>query len=456
MRYATPQNTSPAGIQFRDVAPEAGIEFHHVSGKPEKEYILETMSGGVAWIDYDLDGWLDLYLVNGGRWEELVHNSKRRVASALYRNQGDGTFTNVTSSAGVGGTHWGMGVAVGDYDNNGWPDLYVCNYGPNTLFRNNGDGIVTDVTERAKVGDSRWSVSAAFGDYDADGYLDLYVANTARFAAQDPGPTKCQYRGIPAHCGPLGLIADPDTLYRNQGDGSFRDVSQSSGIASAVPAYGLGVAWSDYDNDVDLDIYVANDQTPNLLFQNQGDGSFLEVGLLSGVAFSEDGVAQGSMGVTLGDYDHDGLLDIFVTHFRDEYNTLYRNLGDGRFRDVSHAADLAFPGWRWVGWGTAFADFNHDGWEDLFVVNGHVFPQVDDFEAGTSFREPSQLFLNLGNGKFKESTGTIASKAVSGERLLATSTMTAIWTWRSTTWTERPGCFATTVETIEAAGCSWP
>lgn len=401
MAKARAETSCSNGIRFVDVASISGIDFQHVSGSPEKKYILETMSGGVAWIDYDQDGWIDLYLVNGGHWEELIRG-RRSVSNALYRNRGDGMFSNVTASAGVKGLHWGMGVTVADYDNDGWPDLYLSNFGPNTLYRNNGDGTFTDVTERAGVGDSRWSVSSAVGDYDADGHLDLYVANTVRFDAHDPGPTGCHYRGITTHCGPLGMIASADVFYRNLGDGSFQEAGRTAGTAVDNSAYGLGVAWSDYDNDGDLDIYVANDRHPNFLFQNQGNGAFLEVGLLSGAAFSEDGLAQGSMGVAFGDYDHDGWFDVFLTHFSDEYNTLYRNLGDGRFRDVSHSTDLAFPSWRWVGWGTAFGDFDHNGWEDLFVVNGHVFPQVDDYEAGTRFNEPSQLFLNFGSGKFKE------------------------------------------------------
>jgi len=388
-------------LVFEDVAAEAGLDFQHFSGSPEKQYILESMSGGVAWIDFDRDGWMDLYLVNGGRWEELVQG-KRTVSNALYRNNGDGTFTDVTDKAGVGNRHWGMGVAAGDYDNDGWVDLFVCNYGPNTLYRNNGDGTFRDVTATAGVGDGRWGVSASFGDYDADGRLDLYVTNTVQFDTKNPDPMECHYRGITVQCGPLGMVGDSDILYRNNGDGTFRDVSEKAGVSEVTPSYGLGAIWSDYDNDGDIDLYVANDQMANFLFRNQGDGTFEETGLFAGAAFSDDGTAQGSMGVDFGDYDRDGLLDIYITHFSDDYNTLFRNLGQGRFRDMTRGAGLTFSSWPMVGWGTGFVDLDHDGWEDIFAANGHVFPQVDGYKIGTSFHQRSQVFRNLGQGKFQE------------------------------------------------------
>ena len=396
-----PADLSLVGMTFVDVAERAGLDFQHVSGSAEKTYILEGMSGGVAWIDYDRDGWPDLYLVNGGHWEELLEG-KRSVSNALYRNNGDGTFTNVTGKARVGNSQWGMGVAAADYNNDGWTDLYVCNYGPNTLYRNNGDGTFTDVTAQAQVGDDRWAVSAAFGDYDADGHLDLYVTNTVTFDHNNPPPMNCHYRGITVQCGPLGLPCDADVLYRNNGEGVFEDVTRKAGVAGVPNSYGLGVVWSDYDNDKDLDLYVANDQMANFMFQNQGDGTFSEVGLLVGAGYSDDGIAQGSMGVDFGDYDHDGFLDIFITHFADDYNTLYRNLGDGNFRDVSHLAEVAFPSWSFLAWGTGFVDVNNDGWEDLFISNGHLFPQMDRYDLGQSFYQRSQLFQNLGNGKFRE------------------------------------------------------
>ena len=392
---------SSPSLVFEDVAAEAGLNFQHFSGSPEKQYILESMSGGVAWIDFDRDGWMDLYLVNGGRWEELVQG-KRTVSNALYRNNGDGNFANVTEKAGVGNRHWGMGVAAGDYDNDGWVDLFVCNYGPNTLYRNNGDGTFSDVTATAGVGDGRWAVSASFGDYDADGWLDLYVTNTVQFDYKDPDPMDCHYRGITVQCGPLGMVGDSDILYRNNRDGTFRDVSEKAGVSDVTPSYGLGAIWSDYDNDGDLDLYVANDQMANFLFRNRGDGTFEETGLFAGAAFSDDGTAQGSMGVDFGDYDRDGLLDIYITHFSDDYNTLFRNLGQGRFRDMTRGAGLTFSSWPMVGWGTGFVDLDHDGWEDIFAANGHVFPQVDGYKIGTSFHQRSQVFRNLGQGKFQE------------------------------------------------------
>ena len=388
-------------LVFEDVAADAGLDFQHFSGSPEKQYILESMSGGVAWIDFDRDGWMDLYLVNGGHWEELVQG-KRTVSNALYRNNGDGTFANVTEKAGVGNRHWGMGVAAGDYDNDGWVDLFVCNYGPNTLYRNNGDGTFKEVTGTAGVGDGRWAVSASFGDYDADGWLDLYVTNTVRFDFKNPDPMECHYRGITVQCGPLGMVGDSDILYRNNGDGTYLDVSEKAGVSDVTPSYGLGAIWTDYDNDEDLDLYVANDQMANFLFRNRGDGTFEETGLFAGAAFSDDGTAQGSMGVDFGDYDRDGLLDIYITHFSDDYNTLFRNLGRGRFRDMTRGAGLTFSSWPMVGWGTGFVDLDHDGWEDIFAANGHVFPQVDGYKIGTSFHQRSQVFRNLGDGKFQE------------------------------------------------------
>ncbi|MFQ5738891.1 MAG: CRTAC1 family protein [Acidobacteriota bacterium] len=388
------------GIQFVDVAKESGLDFHHLSGSPKKDYILETISGGVAWIDYDSDGWPDLYLVNGGRWEDLK-KGKRSVSNALFHNNGNGTFTDVTLRAGVANTHWGMGATVADYDNDGRPDLYVCNYGPNTLYRNRGDGTFEDVTASAGVGHSSWDSSAAFGDYDGDGRLDLYVADYVRFDSAHAPPPRCQYRGIQVHCGPKGMVAAPDVLYHNKGDGTFSDVTRQAGVA-VPPAYGLGVLWLDYDDDGDPDLVVANDSMANFLFQNQGNGSFQEVGLLAGVAYNEDGKAQASMGLAWGDYDHDGALDLFMTHFSDDYNTLYRNLGQGIFRDVTYAAGLAFPSWQYLAWGTGFLDYDNDGWEDLFISNGHIYPQVDDYQIGTSFLQVNQLFRNLGNGKFQE------------------------------------------------------
>jgi hypothetical protein len=295
-----------------------------------------------------------------------------------------------------------MGVTAGDYNNDGWPDLYVCNYGSNALYRNNQDGTFTDVSQTAGVVDPRWSSSAAFADYDGDGWLDLYVTNYVEFDPRNPPAIKdCQYRGIPVHCGPKGFLAAGDVLYHNNGDGSFSDVTREAGMA-VLPAYGLGVMWGDYDNDGDPDLYVANDSMASFLFQNQGNATFREIGASSGVAYSEDGQAQAGMGVAMADYDHDGFFDFYKTNFSDDYNNLYRNLGKGVFRDVSYASGLAIPCWRMLGWGTAFIDFDNDGWEDIFVSNGHVYPQVDRFPIDITFAQPKQLFRSLGNGKFEE------------------------------------------------------
>ena len=390
-------------FHFVDVAERSGLDFVHVSGSSAKSYILESISGGVSWIDYNRDGWLDLYPVNGGRWEDLAAG-KRSVANALYRNNRDGTFTNVTGEAGVAGTQWGMGAAVGDFDNDGWSDLYVCNYGPNTLYRNRGDGSFQDVSLASGTRDAHWSSGAAFGDYDQDGLLDLYVANYVTFDHEKAPPPNCSYQGIEVQCGPKGLGAEPDVLYRNRGDGSFEDVIEKAGV-SVPPAWGMQAVWLDYDNDADLDLYVANDSAANFLFENEGDGKFQEVGGLSGAAYTEDGETQAGMGIAVGDYDGDGFFDLYVTNFSDDYNTLYRNQGDKSFLDTTHEAQLGFGSWRFLGWGTGFFDFDADGWEDLFVSNGHVYPQVEEYGIGTKFLQRKIFFRNLGKGRFQEIAG---------------------------------------------------
>lgn len=391
-----------SGVQFVDVAKKAGLDFQHESGSVEKAALLETMSGGVAWLDYDSDGWLDLYFVNGGRLDDLK-SGKRSVSNALFRNQGDGTFLNVTAAAGVEGTGWGMGVAAADFDNDGDTDLYICNFGRNTLYRNNGDGTFTDVSAASGADDPRWSSSAAWGDADGDGDLDLYVANYVAFDLAKHVGRSCAYRALKVHCGPRGLPGAADSFYRNNGDGTFTEATQESGL-SADPSYALGAVWGDFDGDGDLDLYVANDSRANYLFQNRGRGSFEEVALLSGAAFSQDGNAQAGMGIAVADYDQDGLLDLFVTHFSDDYNTLYRNLGKGLFRDVSYGAGVAFSSRQLLGWGTQFFDHDNDGLLDLFVANGHVYPQVDDHQIGTSYLQPKLLYRNLGKGKFEDVT----------------------------------------------------
>lgn len=367
-------------VRFTDITKQAGITFKHISAA-EKRYIVESMSGGVALLDYDNDGFLDIYFVNS-LTVDLV-KSRGKTKSALYHNNGNGSFTDVTDKAGVGDIGWGMGVAVGDYNNDGFDDLYVTCVGANHLLKNNGNGTFTDVTGIARVGDPRWSAGAAFVDYDNDGKLDFLVSNYVAFDFKklpEFGQGKlCQYKGVPVQCGPRGLPGDGDTLYHNNGDGTFDDVTKKAGVSDPNGYYGMGVICSDFDEDGWVDIYVANDSTPNFLYHNNGDGTFKEIGFTSGTAVNENGSEQGSMGVTVADYDHDGRLDLFVTNFDDDYNTLYHNDGHNSFTDVSYAAKVAAISLPYVGWGTKFFDYDNDGWVDIFVANGHVYPQIPTY-----------------------------------------------------------------------------
>lgn len=388
--------------QFRDASAESGLRFKLVSGTADKPYILESMTGGVAFLDYDDDGWIDIYLVNGGILE-APGGGAPRPHDRLYRNNGDGTFSDVTSNAGLGDSSWGMGVAVADVDNNGYDDIYVTNYGPNHLFLNRGDGTFRNA-DTSEVEGGEWSSSASFGDYDADGDVDLYVTNYLEFDPRElPEDSQlCRYRGIRVQCGPRGMVPTADRLYENLGDERFRDVTAESGIGSVPASYGLGVVWTDYDDDGNQDIYVANDSTANYLFQNNGDGTFSETALLAGIALSADGKEQAGMGVDFGDFDNDSRMDLVVTNFSDDYNTLYHNVGDALFRDVSSKAGVAEPTWSKLSWGVRFVDFDLDGHLDIVIADGHVYPEVDRHDFGIRYRQPNSAFRNLGDGTFQE------------------------------------------------------
>ncbi len=402
-RLAPAAPAESSGTHFQDITDNSGVTFKH-SSAPEKKYIVESMSGGVALFDYDNDGCLDIYFTNALTVDTA--NDPKSARSALYRGHCDGTFTDVTDRSGLAYPGWAMGVVAADFDGDGYEDLYVTSLGGNHLYRNNGDGTFTDVTEKAGVREGRWSTGAAFGDYDNDGYLDLFVANYVDFKMSDLpkfGKGKfCEYRGVPVQCGPRGLPGAGDSLFRNNGNGTFTDVSVKAGVSDPDGRYGLGVVWTDIDQDGWQDLYVANDSGPNFLYHNNHNGTFTEMGFLAGAAVGEDGNEQGSMGVAVGDYLHTGRLALFVSNFVDEYDTLYRHDEPLMFSDVSFAAGTAKVMGPYVGWGTAFLDYDNDGWPDLMVVNGHVYPQVDSVDLGSKYAQRILLFHNDGNGKFSE------------------------------------------------------
>lgn len=392
---------SPSLVQFSDVAVRSGIKFVNVfGGAKAKRYLLETTGSGVAWIDYNRDGFPDLFFVNGTTIEGFP--SGQAPTNRLFRNNGDGTFTDVTTRAGLVHSGWGQGVCVGDYDDDGWDDIFVTYYGKNLLYHNNGNGTFSEVAEKAGVaGDpSRWNTGCAFVDYDRDGRLDLFIANYVdqgpdfRLLPQPGSGQFCQYKGIPMACGPRGLKTGRNFLYRNNGDGTFSDVSEKAGILVPGNHYGLGVVTLDYDNDGWEDLYVACDSAPSILYHNNRDGTFTDLALMAGVALSGDGEAQAGMGVTAGDYDEDGFLDLAKTNFSDDTPNLYHNNRDGTFTELTFESGIGnHP--NYLGWGIGFIDYDNDGWPDLFMANGHLSPEIDSYHIDTTYAQSKVLYHNV-------------------------------------------------------------
>ncbi len=400
-------------IKFKSVTKEAGIHFKHHDGGRGQRYFIEPLGAGAAFLDYNNDGLQDIYLVNGTELSPLTErqsDGSEPPRNALYRNNGDGTFTDVAIAAGVADAGYGMGCTVGDYDNNGFPDLYVTNFGANAFFRNNGDGTLTDVTTHTGTGDTRWGASCAFVDYDNDSFLDLYITNYVKYAIESD--QVCMDKGVRVYCDPRLYEGELDILYHNNGDGTFTDVTESAGFSEAT-GRGLALAWGDYDDDGDMDVYIANDADQNFLYRNNSDGTFTDVSLAAGVGFSEDGEAENGMGADFGDYDNDGYLDLIVTNFQDQTNTLYHNERDGLFSDVSYASKIGTMSLPYLAWGVGFCDYDNDGYQDLFVANGHLDENVQAFNP-TGFYEQSNLFFrNNRDGTFDE----IAIDSGSGLRL---------------------------------------
>jgi hypothetical protein len=396
-------------VVFEDISAKSGlVQWTHTMGTPEKRFIIEANGSGVGLLDYDNDGWLDIYLVNGSTYDALAGKTPAPKA-ALFHNNHDGTFTNVAEKAGVANERWGFGVAVADYDNDGWPDIYVSNFGKNRLYHNNHNGTFTDVAEKAGVTLGNWSTGATWGDYDGDGKLDLFVPGYIHYdVASTPAPEHgnafssfCQFRGEDVMCGPRGLKGEPDHLFHNNGDGTFTDVSDKAGVADKSGYYGLSSAFVDVNNDGKVDLLVADDSTPNYLYLNKGDGTFEDVSYASGYALNESGRETASMGIAIGDYRNTGLVDLYNSTFSDDYNPLYRNDKDANFTDISYQLGLAEPTIPFLGWGDAFLDFDNDGWKDLLIANGHVYPIVDRMPWGTSYAQRPLLFRNLEGKKFE-------------------------------------------------------
>src|ERR1700735_5232070 len=396
-------------IVFQDVSEKAGLtRWRHVMGTPETKFILETVGSGVALFDYDNDGWLDIYLVNGSTYDALSGKSSPPKA-ALFHNNHDGTFTNVAEKAGVTNDRWGTGVAIADFDNDGWPDIYVSNFGRNRLYHNNHDGTFTDVADKAGVTLGNWSSGATWGDYDGDGRLDLFVPGYLHYdLANPPAPgtkavnfSQCQFRGVNVMCGPRGLKGEPDHLFHNNGDGTFTDVSEKAGVSDKNGYYGMSSVFIDVNNDGKPDLLVTNDSTPNYLYINKGDGTFDDDSYASGYALNENGRETASMGLATGDYRNNGLIDVYNTVFSDDYNPLYRNDGDANFTDISYQLGIAEPTIPFLGWGDAFFDYDNDGWKDIIISNGHVYPIVDNKPWGTTWAQRPLLFHNIDGKKFE-------------------------------------------------------
>jgi enediyne biosynthesis protein E4 len=390
-------------VIFEDVAKQAGLgSWRHKMGAPEKDFLVETNGSGVCLIDFDNDGWLDIYLVNGATFDSL-DGKEEPPHAALFHNNHDGTFTEVAQKAGVANDRWGYGCSVADYDNDGWPDLFVGNYGKNRLYHNNHDGSFTDAAERAGVQLGNWSAGSAWGDYDGDGLLDLYVTGYVHFDRENLpiGGSKamnyafCQYRGVSVNCGPRGLLGEADHLFHSNGDGTFTDVTVKAGVQDKQPYYGFTAIFVSLNANGRPDLVVGNDSEPNYLYINKGAGTFEDDSYSSGFALNEDGREIASMGIAVGDYENNGRVDFLVTDFGDDYKVLYHNDGNNSFSDVSYKAGVARTTIPFVGWGDGFLDYDNDGWLDVFMVNGHVYPQVDQQKWGTSFAERSLLFHNI-------------------------------------------------------------
>jgi len=398
---------SASPVIFVDVAKEAGLNSPNVwGGVDHKNYIIEAKGSGLAFFDYDNDGWLDIYFTNGTRFN-TKWPAGQEPTSHLYKNNRDGTFTDVTAKSGIARTGWQTGVCVGDYDNDGWDDLFCCFWGHNILFHNNADGTFTDVTREAGLYDNeiRWGSGCSWLDYDRNGHLDLFVAHYIKLDPEKTPsaapPPVCQWKGIPTMCGPRGFPGDTNSLYHNNGDGTFTDVSEKSGILKPGPRYHITPVSYDFDNDGWPDLYVAVDSEPSILFHNNHDGTFTDIAVIAGCAYSENGHEQAGMGVAVADYDCDGWFDIFKTNFADDTCNLYHNNGDGTFNDVTFSSGIGINN-QYVAWGCGFIDYDNDGWQDILQVNGHVYPELEGHDTGQSFKNPRLVYKNLGNGRFKD------------------------------------------------------